>query len=117
MPSKIRQFDTGANRDAEDGKYDYSGFLDPAVLRAFAGYMHGCRQLPDGSMRDAGNWKKGMPLDAYIRSMLRHVMDLWLIHEGHNATRPESGESVTLSDALGGIMFNCQGYWSEILKQ
>jgi hypothetical protein len=43
-------------------------------------------------------------------------MDLWMIHEGHEATRPESGEQVTIADALGGIMFNCQGYWSETLK-
>ena len=116
MANRIRQFDTGANRDAEDGKYDYAGFLDPAVLHAFAGYMHSCRQLPDGSMRAGGNWKSGIPLDSYVGSMLRHVMDLWMLHEGHEVTRPETDHHVTLADALGGILFNCQGYWSETLK-
>jgi hypothetical protein len=114
--SKVRQFDSGANRDVDDDKYDYAGFFDPAVLTAFSAYMHSCRQLPDGSMRSGGNWKNGIPLDSYVSSMLRHVMDLWMIHEGHEATRPESGEQVTIADALGGIMFNCQGYWSETLK-
>ena len=116
MGSRVRQFDTGANRDAEDGKYDYAGFFDPAVLHAFSGYMHACRELPDGSMRSGGNWKNGIPFDSYMASMLRHVMDLWLIHEGHEAVRPETGEEVTLDDALGGILFNVQGYWSEMLK-
>ena len=115
--SRVRQFDTGANRDVEDGKFDYAGFFDPAVLHAFSAYMHACRELPDGSLRSGGNWKNGIPLDSYVSSLLRHVMDLWMLHEGHTVTRPENGAEVTLGDALGGIMFNTQGYWSETLKR
>ena len=116
MHKQVRQFETGANRDAEDGKYDFTGFLDPAVIYAFSAYMNACRELPDGSVRSGGNWKRGIPLDSYMSSMVRHVMDMWLLHEGHEVTRPESGVEVTMTDALGGIMFNCQGYWSETLK-
>lgn len=113
----MRRFDSGAIRDTEDGKFDYEGFLDPAVLREFAAYMHGHRKMPDGSLRSADNWQKGFGLDVMMKSMLRHVMDLWLIHRGHDAVRPEDGHSVSVPDALGGIMFNVQGYWSEWLKK
>lgn len=116
LPQQVRQFDTGANRDVEDGKYDYMGFLDPAVLEQFAKYMNSHRTLPDGSVRDGSNWKKGMPLDSFMGSMLRHVFDLWLLHEGREVVRPETGKSVSYDDALGGIMFNVQGYWSQHLR-
>ena len=112
----MRKFETGATRDDEDGKFDYEGFYDPLVLQAFASYMHGHRKQPDGTMRSGDNWQRGFPLDVYMKSMLRHVMDMWIIHRGHVAARPEDGKTVTLDEALGGILFNVQGYWSSILK-
>jgi len=111
-----RQFDTGANRDTDAGKLDFEGFLDPAVLWAFAEYMNENRQLGDGSLRASDNWQKGIPRDAYMKSLLRHVFDLWLLHRGHEVTRPEDGEVVDVAHALGGILFNAQGYWHETLQ-
>ena len=103
----VRVFATGANRDMDNGKLDYEGFLSPTVLRRFAEYMHKNRFLKDGSMRDSDNWQKGIPLDVYMKSMLRHVMSCWLDHRlGGYA----------LEEELCGVLFNVQGYLHQRLK-
>lgn len=113
----VRRFDTGATRDSDDGKLDYYGFLDPEVLLDFARYMNGHRYQSDGSLRASDNWKNGIPQDVYIRSLLRHVFDLWLWHNGTPADRPETGETPSLHDTLGGVLFNVMGYWRGELQQ
>lgn len=112
-----RTFESGAMRDSEDGKYDFEGFLSPQVLAEFAAYMHKNRFLKDGRVRDSDNWQGGMPRDVYMKSMLRHLMDLWLLHRGHPAVRPETGEQVSLGDTLGGLLFNLQGYWLQVIRE
>lgn len=112
----IRTFESGAVRDADDGKYDYEGFLSPAVLLAFAEYMHAHRKLADGTYRASDNWQSGIPKDQYLKSLIRHVLDLWLISRTGRSVRPETGEAVSLNETLGGILFNSQGYWHESLK-
>ena len=114
--SDIRKFDSGAVRDGDDGKYDYEGFLSPAVLLAFAEYMHGHRKLTDGTFRASDNWQAGIPKEQYLKSLLRHVMDLWLISRTGKSVRPETGEAVSLNETLGGVLFNAQGFWHESLK-
>lgn len=111
-----RRFETGATRDKEDCKLDFEGALSPAVLVAFTAYMNDHRFI-DGEMRSADNWQKGIPLDSYMKSLLRHVMDLWLLHRGLEAVRPETGVPVTVASALGGVLFNAQGYWHEVLRR
>lgn len=51
----IREFDTGATRTTEEGKYDYEGFLSPLVIERYGHYMHAHRIMPDGSLRDSDN--------------------------------------------------------------
>lgn len=113
----VRDFGTGATRDSNVGKYDYIGFLSPQVLVAFAGYMHKHRQMPDGTVRGSDNWKSGIPVDAYLESLARHFIDLWLLLDGSPLPRPETGEVPTLADTLGGLLFNVQGAWHELLKE
>lgn len=113
----VRQFGTGATRDTDSGKYDYEGFLSPVVLQRFAKYMHQHRIQSDGKLRDADNWQKGMPVDEYTKSLIRHVMDLWLIHDGYAAVRPENGERVEYEDTLCAILFNVQGLLYERLHR
>jgi hypothetical protein len=115
IPPSVRTFETGANRNSDEGKIDFEGALSPNVLWAFGEYMTKHRVLPDGTVRSADNWQNGMPLDSYMQSLMRHVFDLWMIHRGNEAVRPESGELVMLDDALGGIFFNLQGYWHTVL--
>lgn len=105
----IMEFDTGANRSSDADKPDYEGFLSPLVIKAFGEYMSFNRHLPDGSIRDSDNWQKGIPTDAYMKSLLRHVVDLWLFHRGHSAN-----EAVF---TLCAIIFNAQGYLHELISE
>ena len=85
---KNRTFKTGANRNSEDGKYDYEAFFSPLVLEGRAKYMHKHRFLEDGTMRDGDNWQKLFGEDhesVCMKSLMRHVMDLWLEHRGHKS--------------------------------
>ncbi len=106
----MRQFETGATRDIDEGKFDYEGFLSPVVLERYAEYMHENRIQADGNLRDSDNWQKGIPKDAYIKSLWRHFMDLWKEHRNLDTT---DGIEV----ALCAIMFNTMGYLHELLSE
>jgi len=105
----MRQFNTGATRDSEEGKFDYEGFYNPLVVKRFGQYMDKHRKQADGKLRDSDNWQKGIPKDAYIKSAWRHFMDWWMEHRGYKS---RDG----LEDALCALLFNVQGYLFEILK-
>jgi len=107
---KIRKFETGATRDTDLGKLDYEGFLNPLVLKAYAEYMNKHRLQSDGQLRESDNWQKGIPKTAYMKSMFRHFMDLWLEHRGYES---RGG----IKEALYGIIFNSMGYLFEMLKE
>lgn len=106
----VRQFPTGATRDTSEGKLEFDGFLNPLVLVRFAEYMHENRKLPDGTLRASDNWTKGIPRAAYLSSMVRHLVDLWLHHRGH----PEKARE-DIETALCALLFNVQGYLHEVL--
>lgn len=108
--SEIRIFDTGANRNSDEGKLDYEGFLSPLVLKRYAEYLHGHRALKDGTTRDSDNWQKGMPLSVYMESMWRHF---WLTWACHRQWEPRK----LIEGALCGVIFNASGYLHEILKK
>ena len=107
---EVRRFETGATRDTEKDKLDYEGFLSPWVLERYARYMHKHREQSDGNLRDSDNWQKGMPKSAYIKSMWRHLMDLWFGHRG------EFSQEGT-EEALCAIIFNAMGYLHELLRE
>lgn len=105
----VRTFDTGANRDVDEGKLDFEGFLSPAVLKRYAEYMHKNRTLRDGSLRDSDNWQKGIPKDVYMKSMYRHFFDVWSNHRGIQT----HDDKVT---NLCALLFNAMGMLHEELK-
>jgi len=110
MPTaKVRTFKTGATRDTDKGKNDYEGYLSPKALKRFGDYMTENRVQSDGKVRDSDNWQKGIPQEQYIKSLLRHVIELWDLHRDGLFGKP-------LEDALCGIIFNAQGYLHEELK-
>lgn len=112
----MREFESGATRDDNEGKLDFEGALSPAVLREFALYMEEHGHLPDGGWRPSDNWQKGIPQDELMKSLMRHVFDLWMLHRGYSPVRPEDGHEVDWFDALGGAFFNLQAYWLGTLE-
>lgn len=102
---EMRVFESGATRDGEADKFDYAGFNSPLVEQRFAAYMHLHRKQADGSMRGSDNWKAGIPIDAYKRSIARHWLDLWLHLEGqgHAAMDPD------IESVLCALRFNVNG--------
>lgn len=108
-----RQFSTGANRNSEEGKLDFEGFLSPLVIQKFGEYMHHHRYLTDGTFRDSDNWQKMFGNEHYdvcIKSMWRHFHDLWMEHRGY-----KSREGV--HEALMGLLFNVQAYAFKYYKE
>ncbi len=104
----MAKYESGATRDGNLDKLDYEGFLSPLVLEAFAEYMHKARQTEEG-LRDSDNWQKGIPLDAYMKSLFRHFMSLWKKHRGYS--------DADITDDLCAMLFNVQGYLHETLKE
>ena len=113
----MRGFESGATRDCAEGKIDYEGCLSPLVLEAFGEYMLDCSVCSDGSKRPSDNWQKGIPLQEYMRSLLRHTMDAWKIHRGYEVKDRKTGKIITMRVALSAIMFNVMGYFHEYLKK
>ena len=105
----VRQFASGANRDTELGKLDYEGFYSPIVMERFAQYMNKNRKLSNGTTRESDNWQKGIPFEAYMKSMYRHFMDVWMEHRGYDT-------KVGQEEALCALIFNAQGYLFELLQ-
>lgn len=106
----IREFETGATRDKEDGKFDYEGFLSPLALERFAAYMNSHRKQADGNLRDSDNWQKGIPLKVYMKSGWRHLFSWWKIHRGRRVFDERDGHEVTIDEAICGLIFNAFGY-------
>ena len=105
----MRKFETGATRDDAEGKLDYEGYLAPGVLRRYAEYMLSHQTQSDSNVRSADNWQKGIPKDAYMKSMFRHFMEVW---EGHRTDDFDD----TCQEALCALMFNVMGYLFEDLR-
>lgn len=112
--SEIRTFSSGATRDTDVGKLNYIKALSPLVLQSYVAYLSKHRVQSDGQLRDWDNWKRGIDKQTYLESLARHLMTLWLLHEGNQAF-DNKGE-VTLEDSLCAIIFNASGYLFEILK-
>lgn len=111
----IQYFDSGATRNLDADKFDYEGFLNPDVLHAFGAYMHQHRRQKDGSLRASDNWQKGIPRAVYMKSLVRHSIDLWRWHRGYKAIDPDTGELHTGVDLCCAVMFNVMGLLKELL--
>lgn len=113
----IRKFETGATRDTDSGKLKHAGFLCPFVLTRFSEYMHKHRLQSDGTLRDPDNWKRGIPLDAYEDSLIRHVMDFWRAYLGEPVKPAKANDPQDMEELLCAIMFNTMGYLHVLLKE
>lgn len=105
----MREFDTGAARDTDEGKPDYEGFLSPRVLVRYGEYMSKHRVQADGKLRDSDNWQKGIPIAQYMKSKWRHFMDTWIWHRN----KPVGAD---IEDSLCAELFNTMGMLDTVLK-
>jgi hypothetical protein len=103
----MRTFETGATRDEDKDKLDYVKALSPIVLKRYVQFLREHRRQADGTFRDYDNWKKGIPIDVYHASLMRHQMELWLTLDGQGA-----GDRM---DLLCAILFNSMGMLHEML--
>jgi hypothetical protein len=113
----MREFATGATRDSDNTKPDYEGFLSPTAIRRYGEYMTQHRKQADGKIRASDNWQKGIPTDAYIKSLFRHFIDAWTINRGIEVFDEKDGHQVFMDEALCAVIFNAMGYLHEITKK
>ena len=102
---QVRTFESGATRDTNEGKLDFEAFLSPRVLLRYAEYMSKHQTRSDGTRREGDDWQKGMPSDVYMKSMMRHIMDVWLLHRGYT----ELARTDDMGEALCAVIFNAMG--------
>lgn len=102
----MRTFDSGATRDDDADKVDFAGFLSPVALEAYAQYMHRHRQQADGTLRASNNWRRGMPMDTFVKSGWRHFFAWWKAHD----------EGRLDEEAVCGLLFNLFGYLDGIRR-
>lgn len=112
MSNEVRTFDTGATRDANHDKLDYEGFDSPLVTKRYAQYMHLHRHQSDGSLRAADNWQKGIPKQAYMESLVRHVEDAKLHWDGY----ADEAVDPNFENVLCAILFNAKGLLFELIR-
>ena len=97
MENNIRTFDTGAIRDTGDDKEDYIESISWLTMKRYCEYM-GIAAKKYGR----GNWIKGIPVDSYEQSLLRHIQK-YIANKNYNANlEPEV-------DHLSAALFNLQG--------
>ena len=102
----MREFDTGATRDTDEDKLDYEGLLSPLALERYAQYLHAHRKQADGKMRDSDNWQKGLPIKECVKSMIRHVVDIWKLNRGYSVVDQRDGHFISMEEALCANIFN-----------
>jgi len=110
----IRKFETGATRDTDQGKLDYTRALSPIVLERYVQYLNKHRKQPDGSMREFDNWKKGLPFRESFSSLGRHYIDVWKMIEGYPAE--DNHGPCNQEDSLCAIIFNATTMLLELLE-
>ena len=106
----MRTFKTGATRDDNTHKLNHVRGLSTQVQQRYLEYLGVHRLQKDGSLRDWDNWKRGIDVNDYRESLLRHAND---------AVRASMGlpvpENASLEDLLCAIRFNADGWLFELL--
>jgi hypothetical protein len=94
---KHRTFKSGAIRDSEEGKEDYIETISWTAFKRYAQYM-----TEKKSKYGAGNFKKGIDIESYERSLVRHL-------QKYLANKYEGGEVEKDQDHLSAMLFNIFG--------
>lgn len=101
MQKKVRSFTTGAVRDTDTDKENYVECLSFTALRRFGKYMK-----TQEKKYPPGNWRKGIPIIEYEKSLMRHLQKYF-------ANKYEGAKLEPDVDHLGAAFFNLQGIMHE----
>lgn len=110
----VREWKSWWIRDLDEDKLDFEWFLSPLVLQKYWEYMHKNRKLKDWSIRDSDNWQKWFGEDnqsVCVKSLLRHVHDIWMEHRGFKS---REGMSEAMMWSLFNIMALANWYYNTI---
>lgn len=103
--NKITTFSSGAIRDTQDGKEDYIESISWLTLKRYAVYM-----TKMSTKYGRGNWIKGIPIENYEKSLLRHIQK-YISNKYYNTVdEPDI-------DHLSAALFNLQGLIHEYEKK
>lgn len=100
----MREFETGAVRDSGEGKEDYIETISWSAFKRYAQYMTGKKKK-----YGQGNFKKGIPIDSYEQSLVRHL-------QKYLSNKYEDGNNEKEEDHLSAILFNVFGIMHEELR-
>jgi hypothetical protein len=93
-------FATGAVRDSGD-KEDYVETISYTALQRFATYMTSKKKI-----YGEGNWRKGIPIESYEKSLMRHL-------QKYLANKYDGANLEPETDHLAAAFFNLQGVMHE----
>lgn len=94
---EMRKFTTGAIRDDDTSKEDYIETISWTAMKHYAKYMTGKKKK-----YGAGNFKKGIPIESYEQSLVRHL-------QKYLANKYENGTDEKDEDHLSAMLFNIFG--------
>lgn len=97
----ITEFGTGAIRDSQEGKLDFIETVSFTAFHRFVTYM-----TEKKKKYGAGNFKKGIPIDSYEKSLMRHI-------DKYMRNKYENGRDEPDEDHLAAIIFNVFGIMHE----
>ncbi len=103
--SGVTEFDTGAIRDSQEGKIDFVETISFTAHHRYAKYMTS-KKVKYG----VGNFKKGIPIESYEQSLLRHI-------DKYFRNKYEGGNDEPCEDHLAAIRFNVDGIMHEEWRQ
>lgn len=97
----VRQFKSGAIRDDDTSKEDYIETISWTAFKRYAEYMTSKK-----SRYGSGNFKKGIPIESYEQSLVRHL-------QKYLANKYEGGNTEKDDDHISAMVFNLFGIMHE----
>lgn len=93
----LKEFETGSVRENDDHKPDYVEALSYTALNRYVRFMTSKK-----TKYGANNFKKGIPIESYERSLMRHI-------DKYFRNKYEGGDDEKGDDQLSAILFNVFG--------
>jgi hypothetical protein len=97
----MREFNSGALRDDDTTKPDFIETISWTAFRKFGEYMTGKKKR-----YGQGNFKKGIPIESYEQSLVRHL-------QKYLENKYEDGTCEAEEDHLSAMVFNIFGILHE----